>query len=222
MNIRHDSEAPRLHGRLTAYATVAAAALTAPALPNASGSLVYSGIINLNIPSTTDGVYLNVVTGQFGTSAAQVPGWDVNPWSSTALNMWATLAAGNAYIGSGNNYFNIPIGSVVGSASSFTTGNSTTLTISLTTPLLLNSGQNYVGFRFLNESNGLTNYGWMRISLAGTVESQPRAIVEYSYDDSGSAIGVGVIPEPSPVSLLGLAAVGAMGVRFWRLRARAS
>jgi hypothetical protein len=221
MNEKTNIHVPeRLHGRLTAYATLAAATLAAPALPSAHALIIYSGPININIPSTTAGVYLNVVTGVTGASEGQVPGWDVNPWSATALNMWATVAAGNAYVGSGNNYFNIPIGSFVGSSSSFTTGNSTTLTISPSTPLNLNSFQNFIGFRFLNESNGLTNYGWMRISLGATVESQPRAIVEYSYEDSGAGIGVGVIPEPSTVALLGLAAAAALGVRVWRRQMR--
>ncbi len=210
----------RLHDRLTTYATLAAAALTAPAVPNASGVIFYSGIVNINIPSTTAAVYLNVVTGITGNSEGQVPGWDVNPWSSTDLNMWATVAAGNAYVGSGNSYFNIPIGSIIGPSSSFTTGNSTTLTISPSTPLNLNSNNNYVGFRFLNESNGLTNYGWMHLFIGATAGSQPRTIIEYAYEDSGAPIGFGLIPEPSSVALLSLAAAGALGVRFWRRQMR--
>ncbi len=53
-----------LDGKLATYATLAGAALAAPALaPNADATIVYSGPVNVIITSTTQGVYLNVVTG---------------------------------------------------------------------------------------------------------------------------------------------------------------
>jgi hypothetical protein len=58
----------------------------------------------------------------------------------------------------------------------------------------------------------------MRISLAGTSGAQPRAIVEYAYEDTGAGIMAGAIPEPSTLALLGVMAAGALGVRAWRKR----
>ena len=52
----------RIDGRLAAYATLAGAALAAPAIPSADATIIYSGPVAINIPSTTAGVYLNVVT----------------------------------------------------------------------------------------------------------------------------------------------------------------
>src|SRR5689334_5071102 len=60
---------------------------------NAEAAIVYSGLVNLNVPSTTAGIYLNVVTGVSSTAPASAPGWDLNPWSSTAFNVWANNAA---------------------------------------------------------------------------------------------------------------------------------
>ena len=39
--------------------------------------IVYSGVVNINIPSTVDGVYLNVVSGAFSTNArvSRIAGW---------------------------------------------------------------------------------------------------------------------------------------------------
>jgi hypothetical protein len=83
----------------------------------------------------------------------------------------------------------------------------------------LNSSINLVGFRLVDASLGAGNfYGWMRISLGATAGGQPRAIVEYAYENSGAGIGAGVVPEPTTVALLGVMAAGALGVRAWRKR----
>src|SRR3954452_14465028 len=41
----------RIDGRLAAYAALATAALAAPAIPNADAAVVYSGPVNINVPS---------------------------------------------------------------------------------------------------------------------------------------------------------------------------
>ena len=47
--------------------------------------------------------------------------------------------------------------------------------------------------------------------LAGSLTAQPRAIVEYAYEDSGAGINAGAIPAPGAAALLGVA--GLMGSR---------
>ena len=49
---------------------------------NAHGAIVYSGPVNIPIPDTADGLYVNVVTGANGLTA--VAGWDINPYSALA------------------------------------------------------------------------------------------------------------------------------------------
>jgi hypothetical protein len=206
---------PRIDGRLAAYATVAGAALAAPAIPSTDATIIWSGPVNINIPSTTAGVYLNFVTGVNDPNPANVPGWDVNPWGSTLLSMFNPSApAGGVYVGDATGYFNLAPGTLISGASTFTSGN-----ISPSTPLNFNSSNNIIGIRFQNETAGnQTQYGWMRISLSGTQASQPRAIVEFAYEDSGAGIMAGAIPEPSTLALLGVMAAGALGVRAWRKR----
>ena len=205
----------RLDSRLAAYAAVATAALAAPALPTADAVIVHSGTVNINIPSTTAGIYLNVVTGVFGTAPAGVSGWDVNPWGSTNLSMFnPATPAGGVYVGSAG-YFNLTMGTLISAASTYSSG---TLSATSPNPLQFNSSNNLIGFRFTNEATGIVNYGWMRISLSGTSGSQPRAIVEYAYENTGAGIGAGVVPEPSTYALFSVVAAGALGLRAWRRR----
>jgi hypothetical protein len=204
--------------RLIGYATLAGAALAAPSVADAT--IVWSGPVAITIPSTTAGVYLNVVTGVNNVSPGAVPGWDVNPWSSTSLNTFTpTPSPGGlgSYVGTGTTYFNLAFGTAISAASTY--GSTGTNTVAAGTPLNLNSSNNLIGFRFINEAaGGATMYGWMRISLTSSASSQPRLIVEYAYEDTGGPILAGAIPEPSTVALFGVMAAGALGVRAWRKR----
>lgn len=198
-----------LHLAALATATAGVAAVT----NNADAAVVYSGMVNINIPSTTAGVYLNLVTGVSNANPASVPGWDFNPWSSSALNMFSTTSqAGGiptAYAGSGTTYSNLAVGATIGPASTFaSTG---TATVNGGTPLNLNSSNNYVGFRFRNEVTGQDHFGWAQIALSGSAFAQPRAIVAYAYEDQpGVAI---TIPTPGAASMLAVGAAGLIGRR---------
>lgn len=204
----------RVDARLAACAAIATAGTALTAVP-ADAAIIYSGPVSLNIQSSIDGIYLNVLTNTSGTSGGTVAGWDINPYGATTLNMFTPTGGG--YVGSGANYFNLAPGAMIGVAQTFGTG---VLTISATTPLNFNSSNNYIGFRFLNESTGITNYGWFQVSLSGTAASQPRTIIGYAYDNTGASIMAGqtVIPEPTTFALLGVMAAGALGVRVWRGR----
>jgi hypothetical protein len=210
----------RLDGHFVACSAVAAAAAMGGVAQNADAAIVHSGAVNLNVASTTNGLYLNVVTGQINepgnTGGASVPGWDINPYSSGAMNMFNNSnTPGGTYIvggGTGLAPANMPAGSPVGAAGPFGGG---VIPTTGTFPFNLNSSNNLVGFRFVNEANGnQVHYGWFRVSLAGTTTAQPRAVVEYAYEDvAGAAIPAGAIPAPGSLALLALGAAGLMGRR---------
>lgn len=187
------------------------------AIGSAHAVIVYSGVVNINIPSTVDGVYLNVVSGAFSTSASTAPsGWDVNLWSNAGLRLFTPPVGpgGGAYVGSGSDYTLLPIGFIVGQASSFcSTG---IADISPSTPLNLNSGSNLIGFRFRNEVTGnQIHYGWMRVALGATAGGQPRSIVEYAYED---VAGQPVFFPPSP----GTAGPGLLAIALGARRRRSA
>ncbi len=210
---------PRLDLRLAAYAA-AGVALAAPAMsPSAKADIVYSGPLTLNIPSTTAGIYLNVVTGVSATTPTGSPGWDLNPWGTGNLFLYGSTGGGvldNLTGGSSVTLAdNLPVGTSVTAA--FTFG-SVAVESTGATAFNLSSSANYAGFRFLNETTGVTDYGWVQFSISTTFIAQPRSIVGYAYDNTGAAIAVGAVPEPGTTAALGLGALalGAVGVR--RLR----
>ncbi|QDV92012.1 hypothetical protein RAS2_31230 [Phycisphaerae bacterium RAS2] len=191
-----------------------AAAAGAMAASQASeAAIVWSGVVNINVPSTTAGVYLNVVTGATGATSA-LAGWDINPWSSTSLNFFSSTTSGQTVAtnmrtlaGSTTTYARLAPGASIGPADPFST-NVGTQTVNAGAPMLLNSSDNCVGFRFQNEATGQIHYGTARIQMGGTTGGQPRNIVDYAYE---STPGVGIVacaPEPSSLALLALGAVG--------------
>jgi len=61
---------------------------------------------------------------------------------------------------------------------------------------------NYAGFQF--EIEGTPVYGWLKL----TVDSNTFTLDQWGYDNTGAAIEVGAIPEPSTALLLGLGLAG--------------
>ena len=144
----------KVDGRLVAYGTLAGVALAAPAIQSADASIIWSGPVNITIPSTIDGIYLNVVTGVFNSNSGLVAGWDINPWNTTSLNFFTPTPnpGGGEIVGTGNTYYNLDPFVTIGPNSSFANAGGTT--INAGTPLNFNSSQNIVGFRFINEAAG--------------------------------------------------------------------
>ncbi len=113
---------------------------------------------------------------------------------------------------------NLPFGTLVNGSATFATSATSETTGS--TAFLLNSTSNYVGISFLNETTGLTNYGWVQLSLSAAFNSQPRTVIAFAFDNTGAGITVSAIPEPGTYATLGLMALGAFGVRVWKRAAR--
>ena len=202
----------RVDTRLAACAAAAGASLAI--VPSSDANIVYSGPVAIIIFSDNIGVYLNVVTGVNNPNPALVPGWDVNPYGTAALTMFSPAAppGGQVYVGSGG-YFNLTLGTLISAASTYSSGN---LSGTSPNPLNFNTSNNIIGFRFQNEVTGTVQYGWFQVSLSSGQATQPRTIVAYAYEDTGAPIAAGAIPEPTTFALMGVMAIGALGVREWR------
>ena len=117
----------RIDSHLAAYATLAGVALAAPAV--AKADIVYSGMVNISVPNNFDGVYINFVTGQTGTSGASVPGWNWNPYNGgTGLQFfWNGTPNGGLSLDT-TTYAVLPNGAPISSANVYLNTTSTAAT----------------------------------------------------------------------------------------------
>jgi hypothetical protein len=201
--------------RVLAMTAAAAAAATGAGLvgdaPMASADLVDSGVVNIVIPDNIDGVYMNLVTGATGTGP--VAGWDINPYtagsSPNGFHLWgATTTTWFASSGVIGGPYPTALGTSVGPGGAFFRPGGGT---NVGTQVTLNS-PNYFGVQFTNEALGnATNYAWLEITFGATASE--RAITRYVYENNGSAITVGAVPEPTSLSILALGALGLVARR---------
>ena len=187
---------------------------TAAAIPQDVDATVVTFNPSASIPNTFAGIYVNFVTGQIGSPAAAVPGFDFNPYSSggTLSIYWGPAAngAGGVTTAIGSNiYADLAAGATVSSASPFSN------LASGTNPNYLTAGTHILGFRFLNDATGIINYGYATLQTGGGT-GFPATLISWSFENNGGAITV--VPEPSTVALLTISALalGALGLREWR------
>jgi hypothetical protein len=195
------------------------------AASSAAAQIVHSGPVNLPIPLSLNGLYLNVVTGANnlpppGTGGTTVPGWDINLWSAGGLGFFSPTGSGGVYVmeaSSNSRMANLAPGTLIGGGSNFGSGSSTAANA---TQWTLNSSDNLFGFRFTNEATSTLHYGWGRISLGSSVTGVDRMLMEYAFElTPGVAIPAGVVPEPGTYALMGL---GLAGIALWARRRRAN
>lgn len=197
-----------------AVAMTAVAGLLTVASP-AQAVLVYSGPVNIEIPDTIDGIYMNVVTGDTGSSG--FTGYDINPYSADNglsgdfFSLWGPTA--NTWLspsGVIGGPYPLAVSTMIdGTGTYLRPGGGTNVGAQVT----LNA-PNYLGFRFVNESAGnATHFGWLEVTFGATAGE--RAITGYAYDDSGAGVMAGVVPEPGTVALwlAGLATLGGVAIR---------
>jgi hypothetical protein len=220
--------ADRILGKTATAVAVATGAGLVGQAQEAQAQIVYSGPVNIAIPLTTAGVYVNVVTGVNNPSPGLVPGWDLNPFSATVLSWFA--ATPNASSGYVNNFpggtsatlvDNLAPGTPINGVSGYTWAANNASESTGPTAFNFNSDNNYVGFRFQNEAAAnQVQFGWVQVHLGATFIDPARSIIGYAYESSGASIlsGATGVPEPTSLALLSVGAVGLTTYR--RLRRR--
>lgn len=174
----------------------------------ASAAVVSSGIINLAIPNTTAGLYVNVQDGTTYTGPGVFPtypgpgaNYDFNiygtsSWSffsptSSGMNPAAT-AAQRGYVAATTSgpVSVLTAGTVVGPASTYNTGTASGSAIT-------GVANAYFGFRFRTEPDLAIHYGWARITLAAG--GTPGVLHEYAWENVADTPIT--VPEPAAAVL---------------------
>ena len=172
------------------------------AVPPCQAAIVYSPIVNLAIPVTSPGIYLNIQTGASGTSAAAVPGWDINVGGTSSLNFsspggYNFVRLNTAAPTAGpSNLPNVCIVNANGMP------NASWIAGGAADGLTLNSAQNYIGFQFM-DSSSVTHIGYLVLSIGSSVTGADRKIVSYAYNSESITTpgGSSILCFPSPGAL---------------------
>jgi PEP-CTERM motif len=201
------------------------------AASSAQAVVVYSGTVNLNIPNTFDGLFLNVLTGSsftgpgFPTLTGAGANYDINLFGTSAWSLFSPGSSGQSaptpvpatskgYVAatSTGGALNLALGSPIDGTSVFNTSAPSAASLATGTPALL-------GFRFRNEGDVSTpaddtvHFGWARVLLTS---GAPGTLIDYAFESSPlTAIQAGVVPEPSSYAMFG---AGALALLAWSRR----
>jgi hypothetical protein len=145
---------------------------------------------NLEVPATTEGLYVNLVTGVSGITEASVPGFDLDIYAAASTSpsgqmkfYWGPSSNGGAgVVSAGDSYAVLGGGETIGPASLFSRAAFTGDTNAW------QSGTSaYLGVRFQNETGAATTYGWIELASSATL-GFPATIIGWCFEDSGAAI----------------------------------
>ena len=167
---------------------------------SAQSAIIYSGLRNIVIPTTFDGIYLDVDTG--ATSTSTITGWDVNFFFG-GIGIGGSDAFQPARMGTGNmdtiRLFDIY--DFIDDTLAFSIGE-TGSSDHLGAPGNFQEGvEGYLGFRFTRNNLSSPFYGYMRLTL--TANTPGAMIHDWAWDNTGIPI---TIPEPSRGLLMLLSA----------------
>lgn len=187
---------------------------------NLSAALVFSGVQNIPIPDTFDGVYLDFDDysdpGSFTSSPTVPVSWDINPFfGGAAIATSDTLQPVTLAATVNSNIENLSPGTTVDEFSTYP-GTSFSGSTGHMVSEWSNGETGYIGFQIQSTSftttappGGYTIYGFMEVTLQD--DGTTGEIIQWAWDPTGAVVTV--IPEPSPAFLLGAMAAGLLVLR---------
>ncbi len=146
--------------------------------------------LNLSVPNSTEGLYVNLVSGVSAPNEGGAPGFDIDIYAAASTNpsgqlrfYWGPESSGGAGVALlADTYAVLAAGQLIGPNSLFTraafTGNTAAWQAGVT---------GYLGLRFRNESAQAIHYGWLQLSTSAAL-GFPATINGWCYEDSGAAI----------------------------------
>ena len=191
----------RLDVHFAALAAVGAVAAIGATAQKAE-AVIYSGLLNIAIPNTFDGLYINFSTNVH-TTPSNNPGFDMNPYNSGTWNMFE--GGGCTEIGVGTTFTDLAPGTLIDAAGAYINGNAFSAGYGSTSGGVL-------GFKFLH-ANGSTYFGWANLILPGApgAPTGPGTLVDFAYEETGAGILAGN-RVPAPTAGMAVLALGGMGL----------
>ena len=181
---------------------------------SSQAAIVASGIRDLAISNTFQGLYLDVDAGT--VVAEETVGWDINPFfSGEAVANSPSFQPVRTTVNVSSAILNLSFGQTVNTASIFASGYAGSDThVGNGIGKFVSGSEGFIGFKLTTNGGSGPYFGWMRLTLSNT--GSGGVIHEWAYEDSGTAITVGAIPEPSALALW-IAGTGCLILRRKRL-----
>ena len=192
----------------------AALAILAITSGASSAAVIYSGPQNVSVTNSFTSVYIDV--DALVAQSSETPGWDVDVFfGGEAFGNSPSFQPVRQTIANNSAIVRLYFGDVVDSTDIYaSTAAGSTTHIGGSADQFASGADGYLGFRLIDNSSVGPYYGWMKVNFSNTGDMG--TIIEWAYDNTGSGISVGAIPEPATYSLLGIATVA------WVLRRRRS
>jgi autotransporter-associated beta strand protein len=171
---------------------------------SAQSAIIYSGLRNIAIPTTFDGIYLDIDTG--ATSTSTITGWDLNFFFG-GIGIGGSDAFQPARMGTGNmdTIRLFGVGDLIDNTLSFSTGETGSSDHLGATGNFKEGVEGYLGFRFTRNNLSSPFYGYMRLTLTA---NEPGAVIhDWAWDDTGGSLQVasgstaGILGSTSPIQI---------------------
>lgn len=186
--------------------------LTLAMLPSARGAIVSSGQLDISVPYTFAGVYVNIETKI--TSFTEPVDFDTEPWLNLDFGGVDIVTGDNLrpVITGADVVLNLTFLSLVDGGSTFAAGGSASSSHMGAAPGKFQVNvPGYFGFQFNLAPAGPAYYGWVEITTNDT--GGPGVIHQWAYENvADTGILVGTVPEPSGAAL-GLLTVSILAFR---------
>ncbi|WP_395749057.1 hypothetical protein [Prosthecobacter sp.] len=166
---------------------------------SAHAAVIYSGLQNIAIPTTFDGVYINIDNA--ATSTSTITGWDINPFFGGAgIANSASFQPARTGTGNTDPVVNFSAGDLISGGLFYSSGfggsGDPNSHLGAGVGQFAVGQEGYLGFRFSTDASSGPYYGWMRVIF--TNDTAGGVIEDWSYDDSGAAISIPVAAAPEP------------------------
>lgn len=172
------------------------------------GTILWSRIMgspnDIIISTTFGGIFVDVDNFSNASSSTQQTGWDLNAFfGGEGFANSANFQPARVSISNNSAILNLTNGSVVdGSLNYFSGAAGSDSHIGSSDGQFASGSTGFIGFKLINNSNNGPYYGWMRVNLSNT--GNTGSIIDWAYETDGTAINVGVVPEPTSLALLAL------------------